>query len=1057
VDVRAIVAGSYFSLTLKDDGTVVAWADDDYIQTHVPVGLSNVVAVAAGWALSLALKADGTVAAWGAYGQADIAAGLSNVVAVACGDYHNLALKADGTIIAWGSNDHSQTDVPAGLSNVVAIAAGGSHSLALRTDGTVAAWGWNFCGQTDVPAGLSNVVAVAGGGSHSLALKDDGTVVAWGNCYNQANVPAGLSNVVAVAGGWDHSLALKADGTVVSWEGMAGGPGYVYTNVPVGLTNVIAIAAGYGYSLALINHWPITIVSQPVSQHVFTGRDCALSVLADSSDSIGYQWRFNDVAIPGATNSELILPVVSLSDAGTYSVVVSNVFGSTTSTPAVLTVTESPPVIITQPTNQDFHFGDNFALQVQVDGSGPLLYQWWLNGTPISGATNATFSFSNAHDDSRGVYTVTIQNPLGSITSQPLQLVLPIKYEFNDPNGPLIWDFSGWYPSLGARIGQNQDGAIAYTLYGYPSNSVTFYSQLTASPGSFGFDIPVIASFTDSVSSGYWWTWGLSLDLSQDHRSLIGLRKYTVMIPASLYASVREFWSPHAVVPGINYFGELVTAPLPDGTDGHWHLDLDTASDGTRISGTASIKLASSNVVPFQVSGTKTTVTKSVMKLQSPSGISSLQIVALGPELALQSMHGTVAGQSVDYDSPAATNTLSLRILGQGTVTPLANGQALVIGKDYTLTARSKPGHLFSNWVVAGLVVADPKLRFTMSPDLAITANFGTNIFLQAAGVYSGLFHEADGVRFPGAGFFTLTLGSRGGFSGYVSLAGGRHSFSGRFDLSGQAQVQVRRGRKTSLTMSLVLEHEARAIHGQVGDGTWLSGLTADRAFSISADPSAPYEGVYTLSIPGGDLAEGFLGDGFVRFWIDYYGRIHATGTLADGTHFSRSMKILHNGLWPLHVSLYGGQGSILGWINFTNRPVSSLGGELAWFKPSKPSARYYPAGFTNPTSAIGSPFLPPPSAKPHGSVSITNGVVILAGGNLPSAITNTFNLNGTATGTNRITLKWNVISGAVSGSFIHPATGRSIALEGVLLQNQDGARGFFLGTNLSGGLILQQ
>ena len=88
---------------------------------------------------------------------------------------------------------------------------------------------------------------------------------------------------------------------------------------------------------------------------------------------------------------------------------------------------------------------------------------------------------------------------------------------------------------------------------------------------------------------------------------------------------------------------------------------------------------------------------------------------------------------------------------------------------------------------------------------------------------------------------------------------------------------------------------------------------------------------------------------------------------------------------------------------------------------------------------------------------NFTNGLLILAGGNLPLALTNTFRVNGAATGTNRINLRWNVISGAVSGSFIHPATGRSTGLQGVLLQNQNVARGFFLGTNQSGSFFLQQ
>jgi len=94
-------------------------------------------------------------------------------------------------------------------------------------------------------------------------------------------------------------------------------------------------------------------------------------------------------------------------------------------------------------------------------------------------------------------------------------------------------------------------------------------------------------------------------------------------------------------------------------------------------------------------------------------------------------------------------------------------------------------------------------------------------------------------------------------------------------------------------------------------------------------------------------------------------------------------------------------------------------------------------------------------NGKPQ--LSFTNGLLILDGGNLPFALTSAFNGNGTATGTNRINLKWDVTSGRVSGSFIHPATGRSASLQGVILQNQNLARGFFLGTNQSGSFFLHQ
>src|SRR5438876_5807935 len=130
----------------------------------------------------LRLTSKGTVVAWGAndYGQSTVPAGLSNVVEVVAGVAHSVALKSDGTLLVWGATDN-RTNVPPGLSNVVAVSAGDAHTLALKEDGTVVAWGDNSQGQCTIPFGLSNVVAIAAGLRHNLAVKSDGTVVAWGD------------------------------------------------------------------------------------------------------------------------------------------------------------------------------------------------------------------------------------------------------------------------------------------------------------------------------------------------------------------------------------------------------------------------------------------------------------------------------------------------------------------------------------------------------------------------------------------------------------------------------------------------------------------------------------------------------------------------------------------------------------------------------------------------------------------------------------------------------------------------------------------------------------
>jgi len=75
--------------------------------------------IAAGNFHSLGIKSDGHVVAWGGggnnYGQSNVPPGLSQVVAIAAGDYHSLALKSDGSVVAWGDNDYGQCVVPPGL------------------------------------------------------------------------------------------------------------------------------------------------------------------------------------------------------------------------------------------------------------------------------------------------------------------------------------------------------------------------------------------------------------------------------------------------------------------------------------------------------------------------------------------------------------------------------------------------------------------------------------------------------------------------------------------------------------------------------------------------------------------------------------------------------------------------------------------------------------------------------------------------------------------------------------------------------------------------------
>jgi hypothetical protein len=404
-NVTAVAGGFSHSLALQNSGTVVAWGSP----TNVPAGLSGVIGMAAGNGFSVALQSSGGIVSWGS--QTAVPAGLTNAVAVAASSSNSMALTSDGNVVSWGV----VAPPPATVTNVVAIAAGYTHSLALQGNGTVAAWGDNIWGQSTVPTGLTNVVALAAGEYHSLALKSDGTVVAWGdNTWKQSAVPAHLANVVAIAAGAYHSLALKQNGTVVVW----GDNTYFQTNIPASLTNVVGIAAGRNHNLAVVGTGAPAITVQPVSQYNASNGTALFWVMAAGLSPLNYQWQQDGTNIDGATNAMLILTNLATSQAGVYSVTVSNALGTVTSANVELPPVWRQPFILTQPQSQAILCNDPATFPVSVGGTQPLSYQWQFNGTNIADATNSVLTLANVIGDNAGEYTVVVTNLNGSATSQ---------------------------------------------------------------------------------------------------------------------------------------------------------------------------------------------------------------------------------------------------------------------------------------------------------------------------------------------------------------------------------------------------------------------------------------------------------------------------------------------------------------------------------------------------------------------------------------------------------------------------------------------------------------
>jgi hypothetical protein len=209
------------------------------------------------------------------------------------------------------------------------------------------------------------------------------------------------------------------------------------TNAILTLSNVQLTNAGI-YSVFVVNGYGSTnssnavltvkaaptITSQPTNQVMAVGGTASFSVTASGTPSLSYQWYFNtNSLLLGATNATLTLSNVQLASQGYYSVRVTNLFGTATSTNALLIV-QAPPVINLQPTNLTVNVGATAVFATAVTGSAPLSYQWSFNTINITGATNAVLTIPNVQLANAGIYILTVTNAFGTAVSSNATLTV---------------------------------------------------------------------------------------------------------------------------------------------------------------------------------------------------------------------------------------------------------------------------------------------------------------------------------------------------------------------------------------------------------------------------------------------------------------------------------------------------------------------------------------------------------------------------------------------------------------------------------------------------------
>jgi hypothetical protein len=244
------------------------------------------------------------------------------------------------------------------------------------------------------------------------------------------------------------------------------------------------------------------VTTPPANQLGVLGGSVTFSVNVGGASPRAYQWRKAGAVIATATNSSYVKSGIVGGDAVNYDVIITNSYGSVTSSVAALTI-GTGPVITNQPASLTT-VGTFQTVNLSVGASGTALtYQWRFNTNALGFQTSSTLTIPSVGLGQAGNYDVIVANNIGSVTSSVAVVVIgatpvitntPISLAAN-PGGFALFSVG----ATGAAPLTYQWRKNGTNLSGATSASVALSSLTTGDAG--GFDVVVANSFGSVTSA----------------------------------------------------------------------------------------------------------------------------------------------------------------------------------------------------------------------------------------------------------------------------------------------------------------------------------------------------------------------------------------------------------------------------------------------------------------------------------------------------------------------------------------------------------------------------
>ncbi len=239
------------------------------------------------------------------------------------------------------------------------------------------------------------------------------------------------------------------------------------------------------------------VTNTPVGFSGPPGSLVTLNVGVDGVAPFTYQWRrdgtniSNAGNVSGVTTDTLTITSAGSSNNGSYTVVIGNAYGSTTSTPpAVVTISAgNVPPNITGPNNQSVLQGDTAIFTASVSGVPAPALQWYKNGSLMPGETTASLTIVNAqYPADETTYSLAATNAAGGATNSAFLTVLVPPGIATEPSS--------------VTVPQGSPASFTVVATGHPNPTYQWSKNLNAIPNATNATLP-FGSVTPSDAGSY--------------------------------------------------------------------------------------------------------------------------------------------------------------------------------------------------------------------------------------------------------------------------------------------------------------------------------------------------------------------------------------------------------------------------------------------------------------------------------------------------------------------------------------------------------------------------